>query len=354
MTRKLRIYSDKSYVLPKYPHTYMLYPFWGGAYPEKPSAFNNPMVFGDYEAIGNEFFEMTSLEDADVIIAPVAWENHIENRDLTRQLAQYATPEKPIIIFFWHFEKEKVDIPNSIILRTSFYKSARQPNEYPMPLWREDYIKTRYKNNITPRSKKQIPVVGFCGQALLPNMERIQRGKDILRYIRYGIKKTNQNRQKRFWHVFRGKILAQLQRSPHIQTNFIVRSQFFGEVNSQKQDQYQLEFIENTIHSDYIVSMRGTANSSFRLYEALSFGRIPVFINTDCMLPFETDIDWKNICVWVDESEIDQVDQKIMDFHNRLSPEEFINLQKKCRQTWEDYLSPQGFFRHLYRYIESL
>ncbi|MCL4253826.1 MAG: exostosin family protein, partial [Anaerolineae bacterium] len=167
-------------------------------------------------------------------------------------------------------------------------------------------------------------------------------------------KKTQAGRVKRSWHVFRGKVLSYLQRGKRIKTNFIARVKFFGEVkNPQKQKQYQQEFIQNTINSDYVVSIRGTANTSFRLYEVLSFGRIPVFINTDCVLPYEWEIDWKNICVWVDESEVDQIEQKIIDFHNRLSPEEFINLQKKCRQVWEEYLSPEGFFRHFHQHFEE-
>lgn len=353
MNQKLRIYSDKSYILGDNPHTFILYPFWGGAYPQKPDTFNNPTVFSGYESIGQEFFELTRLDEADILVAPVAWQNYIENRELTRELAKYATPQKPIVIFFWHFEHETVDVPNSIVFRTSFYKSTKQPNEYAMPLWREDYIKTHQNGQLTIRQKSDVPVVGFCGQALLPMMENMQKGKDLLRYLKYGIKKTNQNRKKRAWHVFRGKILAILKKSRLIQPNFIVRSQFFGEVSKQKQDLYQQEFIDNSIQSDYVISLRGTANGSFRLYETLSFGRIPVFINTDCMLPYESEIDWKSLCVWVEADEINQIDQKIIEFHNRLSAEEFINLQKKCRQVWEDYLSPEGFFRHFHLHFKS-
>lgn len=353
MNRKLRIYSDKSYVLEKTPYIYMLYPFWGGYYPDE-SAFNNKAVFSRYESLGNQYFEMTSIDEADILVAPVAWQQYIENRELTRQLAQYATPQKPIVIFFWHSETEIADVPNSIVFRTSFHKSTKQPNEIAMPLWREDYIQTHYQGNIQLRQKSDIPVIGFCGQALLPNMKRLQMAKDILRYIRYGIKKTNQNRQKLYWHVFRGRVLTLLKKSNRIKRNFITRSQFFGEVkNKQKQDLYQQEFIDNMINSDYIISLRGTANTSFRLYETLSFGRIPVFINTDCELPYESQIDWKSICVWVEENEIDQIEQKVLEFHQKLSPEDFINLQKKCRDVWQEYLSPEGFFKHFHLHFEK-
>jgi len=88
------------------------------------------------------------------------------------------------------------------------------------------------------------------------------------------------------------------------------------------------------------------------LYETLSFGRIPIFINTDCVLPYDFAIDWKKYCVWVDESELPFIADKVADFHNALAPQEFEDLQYECRRMWEEWLSPEGFFDNFYRHLE--
>ncbi|NEP12115.1 MAG: exostosin family protein [Symploca sp. SIO2C1] len=105
------------------------------------------------------------------------------------------------------------------------------------------------------------------------------------------------------------------------------------------------------IQSDYILCCRGSGNYSYRLYETLCMGRIPIFINTDCTLPYDFLIDWKEYCVWIEESEIDQASSKLIDFHNSLSEKDFINLQYKCREIWLKWLSPEGFFSNFYHHL---
>lgn len=113
------------------------------------------------------------------------------------------------------------------------------------------------------------------------------------------------------------------------------------------------EYFQNMIDSDYILCCSGYENYSIRLYETLSCGRIPVFINTDCVLPYDFAIDWKKYCVWVDRSELSLIGEKILDFHNNLSTQEFIDLQHECRQFWEKWISPEGFFSNFYRHLEQ-
>jgi len=74
--------------------------------------------------------------------------------------------------------------------------------------------------------------------------------------------------------------------------------------------QMRLEFLQNMIGSDYVFCCRGAGNFSYRLYEALCCGRIPVFIDTDCVLPYDFMIDWKKYFVWVDQSELPLIAEK--------------------------------------------
>ena len=82
-----------------------------------------------------------------------------------------------------------------------------------------------------------------------------------------------------------------------------------------------------------------------RLYETLCLGRIPLLINTDCILPFENIIDWK-LCLWVDENDINKIGQIILDFHSSMSNDEFKEIDKVQRNMGK-LLSKEGFAKQL-------
>lgn len=65
--------------------------------------------------------------------------------------------------------------------------------------------------------------------------------------------------------------------------------------------------------SDYVLCARG-GDFSYRLYETLSYGRIPVFVDTDCVLPYDSEIKWKDYCVWVDEKEVNRIGERSRSF----------------------------------------
>ena len=68
-------------------------------------------------------------------------------------------------------------------------------------------------------------------------------------------------------------------------------------------------------------------------------GRIPLFIDTDCVLPFDFAIDWKRFRVWVDQVDL----RSVADSGGRVPRlhlgEEFEELQVACRRLWEEWLS---------------
>ena len=116
----------------------------------------------------------------------------------------------------------------------------------------------------------------------------------------------------------------------------------------------RLEFLENLLESDYVLCARGYGNYSHRLYEALACGRIPLFIDTDCVLPFDFAIDWKRFCVWVDQVDLRSVADRVAEFHASISGEEFEELQVACRRLWEEWLSPEAFFANFHRHLEVM
>src|SRR5262249_49503141 len=132
-------------------------------------------------------------------------------------------------------------------------------------------------------------------------------------------------------HAVRGRALSVLESSKLVDTRFIIRNDFLGPtVINQKSDNATMarkirqDYVHNIVDTDYTLCARGMGNYSIRLFETLACGRIPIFIDTDCPLPYEFLVHWKNYVVWVDERDIGRIDQVVAEYHASLSPVEFV------------------------------
>lgn len=86
---------------------------------------------------------------------------------------------------------------------------------------------------------------------------------------------------------------------------------------------------------------------------SVSVGRIPIFVDTDCVLPFEELIDWRQSCIWVSVDKVERIGDQILSFHQRLGSEEFINLQMRNRKRFIEWLRPEQFFANLHIYLNA-
>jgi hypothetical protein len=337
----LSIFSDRSYLPSRGPHHILFFPFWG-KHPEDPRDPNTGR-FDDYTERGATTLRLTQLEDADIAVLPADWSLYHRDeraRERAREfVARAAEAGKEPVVFFANDSTKPVPLPGATVLRTSLLRSARGPNEFAHPAWSEDFVKRYLGGDVPVRRFGERPIVGFCG--LVASSRLRLPGSLALR------------RQERL----RRGALDMLERAPAVKTNFIRRDRFLGgALRGQALDldllvRTRREYVDNMVESDYVLCVRGAGNFSYRLYETLSCGRIPVFIDTDCVLPFDFAVDWRDYCVWVDENEIDSIAEIVSAFHDRLEEAEFAELQRRCRRFWEEYLSPLGFFANLDRHF---
>lgn len=346
--RPLRVAADRSHLPDGLPHATVLYPFWGAprAVPGSPTGGR----FDRYVESGPRLLELTDPETADVCILPVAWEDIEalpEAAEIGRRYAEQAGEHGlPLVIFFVADSEEPVPVQGAWVYRTSLRRSRRQPRELAMPALTMDVARQEL-GGLELRSWSQEPTVGFCGYA--PGAERKREPRAVARAV------------KRRLRVARGRLpdglyarahaLHALDRSPLVRLDAVVRDAFWaGAVVPGRPDDQALmrsarhEFVENLRRSDYVLCARGGGNFSYRLYEAMSAGRIPLFVDTDCVLPFEDEIDWRSLCVWVDETDVGSVAESVADRHAELGPEGFERAQRECRRVWEEFLSPEGFY----------
>ncbi|NER20233.1 MAG: exostosin family protein [Symploca sp. SIO1C2] len=365
---KMKIFSEQQYLLKNdvvKPHA-MLLPFWSdfaetGAHPWMNRHER-------YMKIAHNLFEIVPLEEADFAVMPDDWRTVVgelwyskanpQAQELYLQFAKKAEEAgKPLIVFFGS-DRSDDEVPvlkNAFIFRHSYYRSKKKPRNFVWPAFCEDFVQHYFENQLPIRQKQEKPIIGFCG------LTKRDSWKFTLKRIAYSLYvlphwQTRTKYPPFQGHILRNKVLEVLNNSDLVETNFIVKDRmaFFGNKSLEQRKKSRDEYIQNLKNSDYVVCCRGTGNFSNRLFETLCCGRIPIFIDTDCCLPYDFVVDWKKYCVWIDEKDIPNIGQKVADFHDNLSPQEFVNLQLECRKFWQEWLSTEGFFSKFNLHFKSV
>jgi len=361
---KYKIHTDFSILPPDVQCAYMLFPVLGlhGAYPMDKHEVHK-YRFDELLVSGNQIFDITSKLEADYFVLPFHWEEIRYHPELKEKALDYINSNNksdcPTLVFYIQDDDDPLPVPEkqTIVVRTSLNRSEKRNNERVFPAICDDLLRHYYDGEIPLRQKRDKPVVGFCGTT---HKYRAKRCRKISFFVGQNpqIYKIFKNRGVELFTHKGARVRLQsvfvVQRSKLIFPNLIVRDQFWNGALRRRgtfvEDQLvnaRNEFVNNIINSDYVLCARGTGNYSYRLYETMCCGRIPVFIDSDNELPFEKEIPWKQLCVHVKEDEIALLDKKVLEFHNKLSPNEFIELQKKNREIWVEWFSAQGFYKHL-------
>jgi hypothetical protein len=85
-------------------------------------------------------------------------------------------------------------------------------------------------------------------------------------------------------------------------------------------------FAEHLRRMTYVLCPRGCENYSFRVYEALRFGRVPVIIDTDMVFPGP--IDWDEIAVVVPGNSPEKIHERVIEDYRSLDAKRFIARQE--------------------------
>jgi len=249
----------------------------------------------------SNIIEYASIEKCEYIFLPQKWDLKINPHENKQKFS--------VCFFNDDFEKE-IEVPKNIVLfRTSAHKTKIKFNEKIMPAFCE-------KISFSKMSDEHInkKTISFCGQV----------------------------------DSFRHSIFSEIQNNKSLNTNFIFRKGFWApEIQDKKIARQQ--YFDNIKNSLFVLCMRGAGNFSYRLYETMASGRIPIIINSDLQLPFENLLNWKEFSVIIEKEEIKFLDLIIEYFLENKNIEE---LCYKNQTIWEEYLSPHGFIRNIKKEIE--
>jgi hypothetical protein len=247
------------------------------------------------------------ITDCDVIVLPYKYKSFSNDTFLQELYMLSLRCNKPLLCFYNDDNDTPLDTPTNIhVYRTSFYYSTKKMNEYALTAFSPDFFKGDYL-------EEPVLSIGYCG------------------HIDHG----------------RKKYLGQFLQSD-IQTNFILRKGFWAPgINKTRAMQEFNDTIQNNL---FTFCYRGAGNFSYRLYQTLMMGRIPILINTDCVFPFSEQYNLQELGIIIDEKDIinNNIDiiQIIKEYY-KTNKDRLVDIQKNNRIIWETYFSPVGFCDHI-------
>ena len=287
-------------------------------------------------ADAREVFTSAAIENTDVVVYPYG--AHVDSDELRRASELAKGRNLPFACLAWGDRDITQTIPYGRIYCESLDARDRAPCQYAKPGFCADpFAEVGRAPGTRPWTPR--PSVGFCGFVSNPLLRTIYR--------------LSGRQRKALGLALRARALRALNR-PGVDCHFIRRTFYWAGTtsrfhhNAQGQVSVRREFLDNLLDSDYTLCIRGAGNYSYRFSEALAAGRIPLFVNTRCVLPFENEIDWRKHCVWVEESELPNIAKILLDFHARLNDDQFRALQQANRRLWEERLERLAFYKHAF------
>lgn len=204
-----------------------------------------------------------------------------------------------------------------------------------------------------PARKGPMPKIGFCGREesflglalwrIFPKpVTRWLAGQSRLSRVR--VLRTSCR------HTLRQDAIQLLEASTCIETDFVRRGKTMMHPHRIEAGARQA-FLDNMRANPYALCARGDENFSWRFYEAMACGRIPVLIDSNCMLPMEDKIDWDRLIVRIKASRLDKLPETLIWKHARTTAEEFARWQEKIRETYETLLKPEMFLPSMLEHL---
>lgn len=110
-----------------------------------------------------------------------------------------------------------------------------------------------------------------------------------------------------------------------------------------------VNFIELTRASKFALAPRGYGKSSFRLYEILQLGSVPVYVSDDHYLPWTDELQWSDFCVLIKPDQIPTLYETLIG----MSEEEYQRLLANGKRLYDGYFSLEGMFQNIMRRLTT-
>ena len=107
-------------------------------------------------------------------------------------------------------------------------------------------------------------------------------------------------------------------------------------------------FLDVTARSTFSLCPRGYGATSFRLYEAMQLGAIPVYIYTnEPYIPFSFDLNWNDFCVLIDSKSISNIDNILKSISN----EKINEMRSQINNVYYNNFTLESTCKRILKYL---
>lgn len=257
-----------------------------------------PYHSGDYlEEYFIKFFERKDTSSIKRYFIPVSWSScYINNNDIPQLELQEALnsldQNEEYFIVATHDDAPREVLPKNVL---SFSAGGNKGN-IPIPL-----IVSKIPNFFDEKNEKKI-LASFIGSVTHPIREKI-------------FEKFSKNKDFYFKHK---------SWNPKVYNNELE------------------EFIIKTKESFFGLAPRGYGKTSYRLYEIMQLGTVPVYVSDDFWLPWKNEIDWSSISILCNNIEI--LDLQMQEFLYLNSYEDKI---KEINKIYDNFFTLESVSRKI-------
>lgn len=108
-------------------------------------------------------------------------------------------------------------------------------------------------------------------------------------------------------------------------------------------------FEQITVCSKFCLAPRGYGKTSFRMYEAIHMGVIPVYIYDELWLPFYDKIEWEKNAVLIHMKDIERIDEILSAY----GEDDINNMRNYWRIVKDKYFTMKGCCEEIYRSLQN-
>lgn len=302
----------------------------------------NATVLAKYQLV-------TAMEEADIAVVPVDIAYYHKNNK-QQELDSFITSALGLGIKVWQYsagDYGKSGNNEVHTFRLAGFDSKLNANTFILPSFINDPY-TKHNQSFRSLAKEEQPQIAFVGHASNAWDKKL---KAYLVFIVYNVKRWMKKVDTDYQPFYpsakkRFQLLSLLEKSTAVKTDFILRKQYrAGAKTAEQKRQTTREFFENMERNPYTFCLRGLGNFSVRFYETLAMGRIPLVVDTDFRLPLNQKINWSEHCILVQE---DKIMETLIEFHQKISPEDFERMQTNNRTLWKTHLERQAYFLNIH------
>jgi hypothetical protein len=121
---------------------------------------------------------------------------------------------------------------------------------------------------------------------------------------------------------------------------------FFGSQTEVIEQQKQ-RYAEVMARSKFVLCPRGEGPSSFRIFETMAAGRVPVILSDEWVPPAGPD--WEKCAVFTPEKQIEEIGSIL-----EKQEERFPGMAAAARREWEQWFAPETLFHRMTEALKDI